>query len=259
MIRELIADRRIGRGATFRWRGTEVSRIEGFSDGVFAFALTLLVVSLDVPDTFDQLARAMLNFASFAICFMLLIIVWYEHYIFFRRYGLEDPLTVALNALLLFVVLFYIYPLKFLFTRLVDLVLGIDAVVPGPDGSLMPPLTDAQWPGLLMIYAAGYVACFLFFLLLYLNAWNRRFRLALTPLELLETRASINSHVAHIVVGTISFLIAARGFTLWAGLSFWLLYPVLWLHGRIINRRRTVLEQQTNTIGAATPVAGAEN
>jgi len=36
----------------FRWRGTHVSRIEGFTDAVFAFAVTLLVVALEVPHTF---------------------------------------------------------------------------------------------------------------------------------------------------------------------------------------------------------------
>ena len=38
-------------------RGREVSRIEGFSDAVFGFALTLLVVSLEVPDNFEGLER----------------------------------------------------------------------------------------------------------------------------------------------------------------------------------------------------------
>ena len=36
----------------FRLRGTEMSRIDAFSDVVFGFALTLIVVSLDVPKTF---------------------------------------------------------------------------------------------------------------------------------------------------------------------------------------------------------------
>ena len=39
---------------------------------------------------------------------------WGRHYYFFRYYGLEDITTIVLNTLLLFLVLFYVYPLKFL-------------------------------------------------------------------------------------------------------------------------------------------------
>ena len=42
----------IGRTGQFRWRGQEITRIEGLSDAVFAFAITLPVVSLEVPKTF---------------------------------------------------------------------------------------------------------------------------------------------------------------------------------------------------------------
>src|SRR5271167_2798365 len=100
----------------FRWRGGEITRLEGFSDAVFAFAVTLLVVSLEVPKTFTELLAAMRGFAAFAVCFALLADVWYNHYRFFRRYGLQDPWTVFLNCVLLFFVLFYVYPLKFLFS-----------------------------------------------------------------------------------------------------------------------------------------------
>jgi len=105
-------------------RRREVSRIEGFSDAVFAFAVTLLVVSLEVPHTFDDLWIAMRQFFAFAICFALLFQVWWRHFNFFRRYGLEDTATIALTGILLFVVLFYVYPLKFVFKMVIDQLLG---------------------------------------------------------------------------------------------------------------------------------------
>ena len=96
-------------------RRHEVSRLEAFSDAAFAFALTLLVVSLDVPRSYDELMRTMRGFPSFACCFALLVWIWHEHNIFFRRYGLQDAWTVFINSMLLFVTLFYVYPLKFMF------------------------------------------------------------------------------------------------------------------------------------------------
>src|ERR1700756_2479865 len=89
----------------FRWRGGEIARIEGLSDAVFAFAITLLVVSLEVPKTFNELAETMHGFGAFLVSFVLLFFVWFNQYKFFRRYGLGDNITVALNAALLFVVL----------------------------------------------------------------------------------------------------------------------------------------------------------
>ncbi len=53
----------------FRVRGTEISRLEGFSDVVFGFALTLIVVSLEVPRTYDELMEAISGFPPFAACF----------------------------------------------------------------------------------------------------------------------------------------------------------------------------------------------
>src|SRR5438445_9944750 len=84
----------------FRWRGAEITRLEGFTDAVFAFAVTLLVVSLEVPKTFHELMEAMRGFAAFGICFAILANVWFNHYRFFRRYGLQNPWAVFLNCVL---------------------------------------------------------------------------------------------------------------------------------------------------------------
>ena len=83
----------------------EISRLEAFSDAVFAFALTLLVVSLEVPSSYAELMNTMRGFVPFACTFALVTWIWYEHNKFFRRYGLEDPFTVFINGTLLFLVL----------------------------------------------------------------------------------------------------------------------------------------------------------
>jgi len=105
---------RLAGESDFHWRGEETTRLEGFSDAVFAFAVTLLVVSLEVPRTYHELIQAMQGFAPFSFSFALLASGWFNHYRFFRRYGLEDPWSVFLNCALLFFVVFFVYPLKIL-------------------------------------------------------------------------------------------------------------------------------------------------
>src|SRR5207237_113711 len=81
--------------------------LEGFSDCAFGFAITLLVVSLDVPSRFSALLDLLRSFPSFAVSFAIIAGIWYAQYRFFRRYGVEDTVTVVLTLTLLFVVLFY--------------------------------------------------------------------------------------------------------------------------------------------------------
>lgn len=176
----------------FRWRGGEVTRLEGFTDAVFAFAVTLLVVSLEVPKTLPELFAAMHGFLAFGVCFALLANVWYQHYRFFRRYALETPWVVFLNCALLFFVLFYVYPLKFLFT----------AVFNGSE--IEPPEARA----LFTIWSLGYAAVFSVFSLLYLHAWRIRAQLELTPVEAARTRLSLTDQLAMVFIALLSTLLA---------------------------------------------------
>src|SRR3954452_16407772 len=104
----------------FSNRAHEVSRIEAFSDVVFGFAIWLLVVSLEAPKTYAQMMEMLRGFLPFAICFWVFIDIWFEHHHFYKRYALQDQTTMALNTCLLFVILFYVYPLKFVFTMFAE-------------------------------------------------------------------------------------------------------------------------------------------
>jgi uncharacterized membrane protein len=225
----------------FRLRGREASRIEGLSDAVFGFALTLLVVSLEVPRTFQELMNAMHGFFAFAVCFTLLAMVWHEHYTFFRRYGLQDETTRVLNAILLFVVLFFVYPLKFVFSMLADQAFGFHtpAGVPEPIRSV---LDTGEASLLMVIYGAGYMAVFAVFACLYGHAWRRRDALELDAGEKFETRTSLESCIVHISVGFVSVVVAALAATpIWvsiSGFSYFLLAPALTIHGTLSGRRR---------------------
>jgi len=219
----------------FRWRGTEIARVEGLSDAVFAFAVTLLIVSLEVPRTFNELMALMSGFVPFAICFAMLMQVWHEQFLFFRRYNLQDTVTLVLNFVLLFVVLFYVYPLKFLFTVLVRQRTGAGIDVQMPNGITEHMVEAHQIPVLMSVYSAGYIAVSLVFALLFLRALSRRDQLELNPLEVFETQVSIGASLLNLTVGTASVIAALMGNGGLAGM----LYPVLLAPGITIFRTIT--------------------
>lgn len=218
----------------FRWRAGEITRLEAFCDVVFGFAITLLVVSLEVPHSYGELMADMRGFLPFAACFAQLALIWRTHYKFSRRYGLEDPYTVFLNVVLLFLVLFYVYPLKFVFTLLFSEITGVDAV-----GNLGWHEASV----LMRIYAAGFFAVFLLFVLMYAHAYRVRRRLGLNPVEVLETRFALQENAILALVGVTSFLVALKS-PGWAGWSYLAIGPLLAIHGMIFGKRVRLLAEK---------------
>jgi uncharacterized membrane protein len=227
-------------------RTHEITRVEAFSDAVFAFALTLLVVSLDVPQSYGELMKLMAGFVPFACSFALLTWLWYEHTVFFGKYNLQDPFTVTLNAILLFVVLFYVYPLKFLFTAFFAFFIPI----------LDIKLAVRPWElgTIFAIYGAGFVVIFLMFGLLYRQAYRRRGELGLSPLDVFNVRASAGEHLVSAAIGALATLIALLApppFPVISGFTYFLMGPAHWIYGVKTEKRRKALQQQLS--GDAAP------
>lgn len=192
------------------------SRLEGFSDTVFGFALTLLVVQLESPTTGEELSRLVRGSVPFAITFAMVCWIWWEHNKFFRRYGLQDAWTAFLNCVLLFVVLFYVYPLKYLTVTLLGPLVGL----PG-SGRFM----DGRF--VMLVYSGGVALIFGVFLLLYRHAWAARGELGLAPQQELQLRVAARAHGISL---TLAFASLALALLLPARLS-WLAGAIYGLMG----------------------------
>ncbi|MEM7552125.1 MAG: TMEM175 family protein [Bacteroidota bacterium] len=178
--------------SAFKLRGLDNTRIEALSDGVFALSIALLLISTDIPKTYDQLLIFINDFVPFAVTITLLILVWYEHYLFFVRYGFRGPGIVALNTVLLVLVLFYVYPLKFLFSVLYKLFTGLltrdQAVL---DELFTVAILVENAPSLMVLYGLGACAVFLTLVMMYLIALKKKDSLELSTMEVFDTKSRI--------------------------------------------------------------------
>lgn len=85
----------------------EKARVEAFSDGVFAVAITLLVLSLDIPgpgqhtSLVHQLDAQWPSFAAYVISFLIIGIMWVNHHTLLGKLARVDRPMLFLNLLLL--------------------------------------------------------------------------------------------------------------------------------------------------------------
>ena len=217
-------------------RDGNASRIEAFSDAMIGFAATLLVVSLDPPRTFDDLIANLWGFIPFGLSFTALFFIWVVHTKLFRRYPLSDGWSITINGALLFTVLFYVYPLKFMASSFVTRYTG-------RSGAAVSSWDQLQ--KLVIIYDLGWIVVFLLFALLYWRAYRTRAQLGLTTIEAYDALTYVGHYLGFVAAGLVSLVIAISGVGLgfgMAGIAYTSIGLFAWLNGALRAPGRNALE-----------------
>ena len=200
----------------FRYRGLETTRLENLSDAVFGFAITLLVITSEVPKNYLELQVSMYGFLGFIFCTMLLLGLWNNHNNFFLHYGLIDRTIKVLNALFLFVLLFYVYPLKYLFSYFGTLLytllkrsLGDESLAFQQAWQLMAQqeLSPAEWKDLMIRFGLGLFFIYAILLMMHLHALREAKNLQLDARENYITKTFVHHYILLMSITMLSMLV----------------------------------------------------
>jgi uncharacterized membrane protein len=225
----------------FRLRGIEMTRLETFIDAAFAFAISMLVIAAQqIPDDIASLLAAFKNVPTFICSIAVLGIFWRGHWLWSRRYGLEDGISILISWALIVTILIFIYPLKAIFGSMWYLL---------SNGQVGRPFslhtTEAQVRTIFAIYALGLIAIASEFLLLYMRAWRLREALRLNARERLMTRGELTGWSIPVGMGIVSLVFS---FALpiekiaWCGWIYFVMAIALRVHG-FWHRRRLKAEK----------------
>jgi uncharacterized membrane protein len=217
-------------------REHESTRIEAFTDAMFAFAATLLVVSLEVPRDFVELQHNLRGFVPFALSFTTLYFIWIAHTNVFRRYALGDTYTLIVNGVLLFTVLFYVYPLKFMATAIVAMFGGNSEIV----------LRGDQVGTLFIIYGIGWTMVFFMIALLYRHAYKDRTALHIDAIAAYDAHTHSIHYFGFAAVGALSVLFALAGVGVRYGVPgflYALVGPLSAINGSSRRKKREIVER----------------
>lgn len=226
----------------FRLRGLEMTRLETFADAAFAFAVTMLVISIDtIPGNLAELVEALKGVPAFAASFASIGLIWAGHDRWSRRYGMDDAVTMLLTLMLIFIMLVYLYPLKLVFSALFGWVSG------GWFPSEFAVNSAEEIAGLFVIYGVGFAVISTVIALLYLHAARCSGALRLNALERLSTRNEICGWSIMAVTGILSTLFALLvpgDFKAFAGFVYFLLPIAMPINAIYFDRRIDPLREQ---------------
>jgi uncharacterized membrane protein len=251
MLQESFREHAQSKTKEFRFRGKEPGRLENFTDACFALAITLLLISTSPPSSFDQIRRFTWELIPFTVCIIFIVLIWYEHFVFYYRYGIREGKIIIWNSLFIIIVLFYVYPLKFLFTRLTLIPIAhiFDVSILLNDPTLAISFNDSAGQ-LMIIYGLGAAAVFLVITYMYKHALSKADELQLSAIEIFDTKASIRSNFLMALIPMISVLFAiifiSNSFLagIIPGFTYFLYTPVMYINGSKTEKARKKLLEE---------------
>ncbi|MEZ5461235.1 TMEM175 family protein [Dokdonella sp.] len=216
----------------FRNRGAEVTRIEAFYDAAFAFAITLMVISIDeIPNSAESLIDALKSVPAFAASFLMIVLFWSAHSTWSRRYGINDRPSQRLSLLTVFLVLVFIYPMRMVFAGFFFWI---------SDGWLPAHIDTSDGPGdmrlIIVAFAVAFGTMGAATWALYRHAWNLRDKLGLDARETIVTRYSVLRWVAVPIVSSLS-LILSIVLSMFPANAWLVATPALLFFLLLLNRR----------------------
>ncbi|MEM8968992.1 MAG: TMEM175 family protein [Bacteroidota bacterium] len=277
-LRHNLKQRKTNSSSIYTPRGEGSSRLEQLSDGVFALAITLLLISSKIPETSEELISFTRDILAFAASTTVLIAVWYQHYLYFLRFGLKDKRTVVLNTFLLLVVLFYVYPLKFVisfmlryFGYMLLMLFGIDFDRVAFNVLVTSVSSLENLPTIMVIYSTGYFSLMLAFALLYRHATQQKEALSLSVLEQWQSARTMYQYFVQAGVAVLSIIISliaewtnAPWYAIAGGFVYFLVGPVVYILRRRFEKKKpsesaeVLVTVSTDSIAMSTSVDSEE-
>ena len=207
-----------------------MTRIETFVDAAFAFAFTMLVISIDeIPQSPPELLALSRDIPAFLLSATIIGSVWLAHSTWSRTFGLQDKVTIFLSLGLVMLVLIFVYPIKLMVQASV---VFLSQGWLGTDIFLNPGWEDNAVAGLFVYFSFGFAILSLLVICLYLNSLHHRVPLRLNPDEVEYCHRHILSWSVVCAVAFVSCFIALTaseenivnaGFVY---MSIWLLMPI---------------------------------
>ena len=217
------------------YRGNNPSRLDALTDTVFGIAITLLIFNLNNPNSFADLVLFTKTLPAFLISIGFLMVIWNEHVNFSRMYGPADSWYAFLHTLFLALIIFYVYPLRFLTLYLTNFLFT---------DSFQLNLSGKDVPELVTYYSFILFGLNFVLFLFYLRAWRIRTKINLNPFEVFHTKAQLLRMVIMCGVPVISILIVfvlRDKSVFWAsflgGIIYFLYSPLILIWIRVYKKK----------------------